>query len=138
MRWYLGLQRVEQRTRPDKHPREDRDHPNRYHAVPPVVRIAPCPACFKEARRQGRRPQRCCLRGEDEADGEVALCSAQMRGKNQDVNIDPLLETRLARVLYAAISSWSGQVGRADGYILERKELDLRSATTDLYSSLVV
>lgn len=41
--------------------------------------------------------------------------------------IDPLLESQFgAGRLYAAISSRPGQCGRADGYILEGKELEVR------------
>ena len=43
-----------------------------------------------------------------------------------DAKIDNLLETQFgAGRLYAAISSRPGQVGRADGYILEGKELEV-------------
>lgn len=43
-----------------------------------------------------------------------------------DGKIDPLLEQQfLAGRLYAAISSRPGQSGRADGYILEGKELEV-------------
>ena len=43
-----------------------------------------------------------------------------------DAKIDTLLETQFgAGRLYAAISSRPGQVGRADGYILEGKELEV-------------
>ena len=43
-----------------------------------------------------------------------------------DAKIDPLLETQFAAGrLYAAISSRPGQSGRADGYILEGKELEV-------------
>lgn len=43
-----------------------------------------------------------------------------------DAKIDPLLEQQfLAGRLYAAISSRPGQSGRADGYILEGKELEV-------------
>lgn len=50
--------------------------------------------------------------------------------------IDPLLETQFAAGrLYAAISSRPGQSGRADGYILEGKELEVsRSLATDCLS----
>ena len=42
-----------------------------------------------------------------------------------DAKIDPLLESQFAAGrLYAAISSRPGQSGRADGYILEGKELE--------------
>ncbi|KAG6833572.1 hypothetical protein H0H87_005223 [Tephrocybe sp. NHM501043] len=45
--------------------------------------------------------------------------------KKKDAKIDPLLETQFAAGrLYAAISSRPGQSGRADGYILEGKELE--------------
>jgi len=43
-----------------------------------------------------------------------------------DAKIDSLLETQFAAGrLYAAISSRPGQSGRADGYILEGKELEV-------------
>lgn len=43
-----------------------------------------------------------------------------------DAKIDTLLETQFgAGRLYAAVSSRPGQVGRADGYILEGKELEV-------------
>lgn len=44
-----------------------------------------------------------------------------------DAKIDPLLEGQFAAGrLYAAISSRPGQSGRADGYILEGRELEVR------------
>lgn len=44
-----------------------------------------------------------------------------------DAKIDPLLETQFAAGrLYAVISSRPGQSGRADGYVLEGKELEVR------------
>lgn len=43
-----------------------------------------------------------------------------------DAKIDALLEAQFgAGRLYAEISSRPGQVGRADGYILEGKELEV-------------
>jgi small subunit ribosomal protein S8e len=43
-----------------------------------------------------------------------------------DAKIDSLLESQFgAGRLYASISSRPGQVGRADGYILEGKELEV-------------
>jgi len=45
--------------------------------------------------------------------------------KKKDAKIDPLLDSQFAAGrLYAAISSRPGQSGRADGYILEGKELE--------------
>ncbi|KAF7361785.1 40S ribosomal protein S8 [Mycena venus] len=45
--------------------------------------------------------------------------------KKKDAKIDPLLESQFAAGrLYAAISSRPGQSGRADGYVLEGKELE--------------
>ncbi|EAU91660.1 40S ribosomal protein S8 [Coprinopsis cinerea okayama7 len=45
--------------------------------------------------------------------------------RKKDAKIDPLLETQFgAGRLYAAITSRPGQSGRADGYILEGKELE--------------
>jgi len=43
-----------------------------------------------------------------------------------DAKLDPLLEQQFAAGrLYAAISSRPGQSGRADGYVLEGKELEV-------------
>lgn len=43
-----------------------------------------------------------------------------------EAKIDPLIESQFAAGrLYAAISSRPGQSGRADGYILEGKELEV-------------
>ncbi|KAJ6625502.1 ribosomal protein S8e/ribosomal biogenesis NSA2 [Mycena sp. CBHHK59/15] len=45
--------------------------------------------------------------------------------KKKEAKIDPLLESQFAAGrLYASISSRPGQSGRADGYILEGKELE--------------
>jgi small subunit ribosomal protein S8e len=45
-----------------------------------------------------------------------------------DAKIDPLLESQFAAGrLYAAISSRPGQSGRADGYVLEGRELEVSS-----------
>ncbi|KAH9485028.1 40S ribosomal protein [Psilocybe cubensis] len=45
--------------------------------------------------------------------------------RKKEAKIDPLLESQFAAGrLYAAISSRPGQSGRADGYILEGKELE--------------
>ncbi|KZT67152.1 40S ribosomal protein S8 [Daedalea quercina L-15889] len=45
--------------------------------------------------------------------------------RKKEAKIDPLLETQFAAGrLYAAISSRPGQSGRADGYVLEGKELE--------------
>ncbi|KAJ8488614.1 hypothetical protein ONZ51_g3419 [Trametes cubensis] len=45
--------------------------------------------------------------------------------RKKDAKIDPLLETQFAAGrLYASISSRPGQSGRADGYILEGRELE--------------
>ncbi|CAL1707730.1 unnamed protein product [Somion occarium] len=45
--------------------------------------------------------------------------------RKKDAKIDPLLESQFAAGrLYAAISSRPGQSGRADGYVLEGKELE--------------
>ena len=53
--------------------------------------------------------------------------------RKQDAEIDPLLGTQFgAGRLYAAISSQRGPVGRADGYIFEGKELEVRFITTNL------
>ncbi|KAA1476087.1 ribosomal protein S8e [Dentipellis sp. KUC8613] len=49
----------------------------------------------------------------------------QLEERKKDAKIDPLLESQFgAGRLYASISSRPGQSGRADGYILEGKELE--------------
>lgn len=45
--------------------------------------------------------------------------------RQKEAKIDPLLESQFqAGRLYASISSRPGQSGRADGYVLEGKELE--------------
>ena len=47
--------------------------------------------------------------------------------RKKEAKLDPLLESQFqAGRLYAVISSRPGQSGRADGYILEGKELEVR------------
>ncbi|KAF9230701.1 ribosomal protein S8e/ribosomal biogenesis NSA2 [Melanogaster broomeanus] len=49
----------------------------------------------------------------------------KLEERKKEAKIDPLLEQQfLAGRLYAAISSRPGQSGRADGYVLEGKELE--------------
>lgn len=51
--------------------------------------------------------------------------------KFTEAKIDPLLESQFAAGrLYAAISSRPGQSGRADGYVLEGKELEVTVSST--------
>jgi small subunit ribosomal protein S8e len=51
----------------------------------------------------------------------------KLEARKTDAKVDPLLETQFgAGRLYASVSSRPGQVGRADGYILEGKELEVR------------
>jgi small subunit ribosomal protein S8e len=48
--------------------------------------------------------------------------------KKKEAKVDPLLDGQFAAGrLYATISSRPGQSGRADGYILEGKELEVSS-----------
>jgi len=61
-----------------------------------------------------------------------------------DAKVDPLLESQFAAGrLYAAISSRPGQSGRADGYVLEGKELEVSpiisiSAKNGLFNFILV
>jgi Ribosomal protein S8e len=56
--------------------------------------------------------------------------------RKKDAKGDLLLETQFgAGRLYAAISSRPGQLGRANGYILEGKELEVRPLVTHLHLS---
>ncbi|KAG9104381.1 hypothetical protein FRC06_003188 [Ceratobasidium sp. 370] len=66
---------------------------------------------------------------EKPAEGEEAKKSKhvlrKLEERKKDAKIDPLLENQFAAGrLYAAISSRPGQSGRADGYILEGRELE--------------
>ena len=71
-----------------------------------------------EERKKGASPQRDTRLG-----GILTPC-----GHDTDAKIDALLESQFAAGrLYAAISSRPGQSGRADGYILEGRELEVRS-----------
>lgn len=68
--------------------------------------------------------------GEDTAPAEEKPKSKhlvrKLEERKKDAKLEPLLETQFgAGRLYAVISSRPGQVGRADGYILEGKELEV-------------
>lgn len=59
--------------------------------------------------------------------------------KKKEAKIDPLLDGQFAAGrLYASISSRPGQSGRADGYILEGKELEVCLFGPQKLVSLVV
>jgi len=64
----------------------------------------------------------------DEKEAEVKKSGhvkASIAGRNKDHVLDPHLKEQFtAGRLYASLSSRPGQSGRADGYILEGKELD--------------
>lgn len=66
---------------------------------------------------------------EGEAKEEVkqsAHVQRTLEERKKTAKIDPLLESQFqAGRLYACISSRPGQSGRADGYILEGKELEV-------------
>jgi small subunit ribosomal protein S8e len=54
-----------------------------------------------------------------------ASVTNKLKKRNQTRKLDPLLEEQfMAGRLYACISSRPGQCGRADGYLLEGKELE--------------
>lgn len=64
----------------------------------------------------------------DEAEAKKLSNHAQrsLDERKKESKIDPLLESQFgAGRLYACISSRPGQSGRADGYILEGKELEV-------------
>ncbi|CCA77127.1 probable RPS8A-ribosomal protein S8.e [Serendipita indica DSM 11827] len=61
----------------------------------------------------------------EEKKPQSELTKKKYEERKKDAKLDPLLETQFgAGRLYAVISSRPGQVGRADGYILEGKELE--------------
>ncbi|SCZ89387.1 BZ3500_MvSof-1268-A1-R1_Chr1-1g01148 [Microbotryum saponariae] len=62
---------------------------------------------------------------EGEAKTQSAHVKRDLAERQKQAKIDPLLESQFqAGRLYASISSRPGQSGRADGYILEGKELE--------------
>ncbi|KAK4057060.1 ribosomal protein S8A [Microbotryomycetes sp. JL221] len=68
-------------------------------------------------------------RAKETADADAKTQSSHvkrvMADRQKNAKIDPLLESQFqAGRLYASISSRPGQSGRADGYILEGKELE--------------
>ncbi|KAF5317347.1 hypothetical protein D9611_003887 [Ephemerocybe angulata] len=74
------------------------------------------------------------IEASDEAKKLSNHAQRKLEEKKKDAKIDPLLETQFAAGrLYASISSRPGQSGRADGYILEGKELEfyLRKLRSD-------
>lgn len=110
------------------------------------LRSTVCPTCDKEGRKGGGGGDRREERGRGEK--VVKPCAAYPRRTEEgyapvfltrlatgtcltncrcpDAKIDTLLESQFgAGRLYASISSRPGQVGRADGYILEGKELEV-------------
>jgi len=72
------------------------------------------------------RKQRAAKDGEtSEPAKQSAHVKRTIEGRKAEAKIDPLLESQFqAGRLYAFISSRPGQSGRADGYILEGKELE--------------
>ncbi|BGP42129.1 ribosomal protein S8A [Rhodotorula kratochvilovae] len=61
----------------------------------------------------------------DEADKKSNHVKRTIAERQKEAKLDPLLESQFsAGRLYAVISSRPGQSGRADGYILEGKELE--------------
>merc|ERR1712093_361758 len=75
---------------------------------------------------QVTRKQRAAKDGEtSEPAKQSAHVKRTIEGRKAEAKIDPLLESQFqAGRLYAFISSRPGQSGRADGYILEGKELE--------------
>ncbi|KAK0485831.1 ribosomal protein S8e/ribosomal biogenesis NSA2 [Armillaria novae-zelandiae] len=62
---------------------------------------------------------------EERKKGKLHVFTVESFSFSTDAKIDPLLESQFAAGrLYAAISSRPGQSGRADGYILEGRELE--------------
>ncbi len=60
-----------------------------------------------------------------------------LSNKTAEAKIDLLLETQFAAGrLYASVASRPGQSGRADGYILEGKELEVRNPLFDLWGTV--
>jgi small subunit ribosomal protein S8e len=58
----------------------------------------------------------------------------KLEERKKVAKIDPLLESQFgAGRLYACVSSRPGQSGRADGYILEGKELEVSGYTSVSY-----
>ena len=70
---------------------------------------------------------------ETEEEKKSLYVERTFEARKQDAKIDPPLGTQFgAGRLYAAISNRRGPVGRADGYIYEGKELEVRFIITNL------
>lgn len=133
------LQRLEQRTGPDKDARQGRHCPNRCHSLPSVVR--------GPLRYPGRQEEQegwlfvfihfllFCSRGSislqaaegttEEAAKKSGAVLRKIESRKADAKLDPHVEDQFSTGrLYAILSSRPGQAGRADGYILEGRELD--------------
>ena len=120
MRCILGLQCVEQRTRPDDHPREEHDHPNRRHAIMSIVRIAPCQSCLEQARCQDCHPPLLLKVRRLGPPKKSRHEERKLEAGKQDAKSSPFLETQFdAGRRDAAITSRPGQVSRADGAFLK-------------------
>ena len=64
--------------------------------------------------------------GETEEKKQSNHAKRKYEERQKDAKVDPLLDSQFAAGrLYAAISSRPGQSGRADGYVLEGKELEV-------------
>merc|ERR1712226_1672439 len=110
------LQRVKQRIGANQDAGQGRHRDNRFHPLPPVVRVAL------------RRKKNAKLTEEEEqAINGKKSASAQKkfdeRKKTAEVSAQLVEQFQQGRLI-ARIASRPGQCGRADGYILEGKELE--------------
>lgn len=144
----IGVQCLEQRACEDKHPCEERHHPDRCYSLPPVVRsprtsisshfsfsrssLIHLPSSTQYAQpvsKKAAKSTTATTEATEPAEEKKPLSHHAQRSldnKKKDAKIDPLLDGQFAAGrLYAAISSRPGQSGRADGYVLEGKELEV-------------
>ncbi|KAG8825350.1 hypothetical protein FRC17_008712 [Serendipita sp. 399] len=84
--------------------------------------------CQPVSKKSAARSAAAAAGGEGAEEKEKAKSKHVLRKveeRKKEGKVDPLLETQFgAGRLYAVISSRPGQVGRADGYVLEGKELE--------------
>jgi len=75
--------------------------------------------------RKGKKAEQSAAEGAEAPKEKSKSVLRKLESRKADAKIDPMLETQFqVGRLYACIASRPGQSGRADGYILEGKELE--------------
>ena len=103
-----------------------------HRAVPSMVRITLAQPVSTTFLAEAAAPTAASEETEEE-EKKSRYVERTFEARKQDAKIDPPLGTQFgAGRLYAAVLSRRGPVGRADGYIFEGKELEVRFIITNL------